>query len=91
LNLSVVIPNIEEGQPGLRADDAIVLEDSDDEDAGPALQPNDVVPKAEQSTNVHDGEARPRHPTEESTAAIAELEVTTLSSDCSADSLSIFL
>ncbi|KAJ9103582.1 hypothetical protein QFC20_004738 [Naganishia adeliensis] len=68
-------PNIAEGQPGLLADDAIVLEDSDDEGAGSASAPRDVVLKVEPHVNGNDSEARPDGSNEASNAAIAASEV----------------
>jgi hypothetical protein len=73
--LETVRPNIAEGQPGLQAANAIVLDDSDDENAAPALPRRKPLRNLPPHVNGHDDAARPNGTSDVSARAIAALEV----------------
>lgn len=73
--LDTVRPIIAEGQLGLQAANAIVLDDSDDENAGPAFLRRKTLPDLPPHVNGHDDAARPDGTSDVSARAIAALEL----------------
>jgi hypothetical protein len=69
--------NIAEGEPGLEADNTIVLDNSEDEDLDSIFVQDEVVPRAQAVATPAEDTARPRAegPSVEALQAIAALRV----------------